>query len=189
MLANRNPLYPSAARELYAILVGPAERQLRDTKTICIVPDGVLWNVPFQALLTPTDRFLIEHHALYYAPSLSVLREMNRKGAAERRVATSLIAFGNPVISKDEQRSADLCPLPEAETEVTTIAKNFGDSKFFIGRNASEETFKTEAPNYAVVHLATHGVIDNRQPLFSHLLLTKSESDPENDGRLEARET
>jgi len=36
--------------------------------------------------------------------------------------------------------------------------------------------------------LATHGVIDNRQPLYSHLLLTKTEGDPENDGRLEARQ-
>src|SRR5467141_1398113 len=79
-------------------------------------------------------------------------------------------------------------PLPEAETEVTSIAKNFGHSKLFVGRDASEEVFKSEAPAYAVVHLATHGVIDNRQPLYSHLLLTKTEGDPENDGRLEARE-
>jgi CHAT domain-containing protein len=31
-------------------------------------------------------------------------------------------------------------------------------------------------------------VIDNRQPLYSHLLLTKTEGDPDNDGRLEARQ-
>jgi CHAT domain-containing protein len=41
---------------------------------------------------------------------------------------------------------------------------------------------------YSVIRLATHGVIDNRQPLYSHLLLTKTEGDPENDGRLEARQ-
>jgi CHAT domain-containing protein len=40
----------------------------------------------------------------------------------------------------------------------------------------------------ASIHLATHGIIDNRQPLYSHLLLTKSEGDAENDGLLEARE-
>jgi CHAT domain-containing protein len=44
------------------------------------------------------------------------------------------------------------------------------------------------APTYSTIHLATHGTIDNRQPLYSHLLLTKSEGDPENDGLLEARE-
>ena len=34
----------------------------------------------------------------------------------------------------------------------------------------------------------THGVLDNRHPLYSHLLLTKTEGDLENDGLLEARE-
>jgi CHAT domain-containing protein len=48
--------------------------------------------------------------------------------------------------------------------------------------------FKARAPGFSVIHLATHGVIDNRNPLFSHLLLTKSEGDPDDDGLLEARE-
>jgi CHAT domain-containing protein len=44
------------------------------------------------------------------------------------------------------------------------------------------------APTYSTIHLATHGVLDNRQPLYSHLVLTKTDGDPENDGLLEARE-
>ena len=44
------------------------------------------------------------------------------------------------------------------------------------------------APTYGTIHLATHGVLDNRHPLYSHLLLTKTEGDPENERRLEARE-
>ena len=187
-LAEQRLGYASTARELYTLLIAPAEQQLRDVGTICIVPDSFLWNVAFQALMTPNEHFLIEDHALYYAPSLSVLREMNRrKGGMNNR---SLLAFGNPVIGKDEQRNADLCPLPEAEQEVSSIAKSFDEknSRVFIGRDASEKSFKTLAPTYSIVHLATHGVIDNRHPLYSHLLLTKTEGDPENDGRLEARQ-
>ena len=189
-LAEQRLGYATAASELYALLIGPAEQQLRGIGTICIVPDSFLWNVPFQALMTPSEHFLIEDHALYYAPSLSVLREMNRKKETGATTNTSLIAFGNPVVGKDEQRNADLCPLPEAEQEVSSIAKSFDEknSRVFIGRDASEKSFKTLAPTYSIVHLATHGVIDNRQPLYSHLLLTKTEGDPENDGRLEARQ-
>src|SRR5205814_8005152 len=166
------------------------EQQLRGIGTICVVPDSFLWNVPFQALMTQSEHFLIEDHTLYYAPSLSVLWEMNRKKGTGAMTNTSLIAFGNPVVGKDEQRNADLCPLPEAEQEVSSIAKSFDqrNSKVFIGRDASEKSFKTLAPTYSMIHLATHGVIDNRQPLYSHLLLTKTEGDPENDGRLEARQ-
>jgi CHAT domain-containing protein len=189
-LAEQRLSYASGARELYTLLIGPAEEQLRNVGTVCIVPDSFLWNVSFQALMTPSEHFLVEDHALYYAPSLSVLREMNRKKGVGTTTKTSLIAFGNPVVGKDEQRNAELCPLPEAEQEVSSIAKSFAqkDSRVFIGREASEKTFKALAQTYSVIHLATHGVIDNRQPLYSHLLLTKTEGDPENDGRLEARQ-
>lgn len=100
-----------------------------------------------------------------------------------------LLAFGNPVIGRDEQRNEDLCPLPEAETEVSTISKTFGasSSKVLIGRKASESSFRTLAPSHTTIHIATHGVIDNRQPLYSHLLLMKTEGDPDNDGLKHAR--
>ena len=61
-------------------------------------------------------------------------------------------------------------------------------NRVFTGREATEKTFRALAPTYSTIHLATHGIIDNRQPLYSHLLLTKTEGDPENDGLLEARE-
>jgi CHAT domain-containing protein len=189
-LAEHQSGYGNAARELYALLIAPAEQQLRNVGTICIVPDSFLWNVPFQALMTPSERFLIEDHAVYYAPSLSVLHEMNPKRSASENMRPSLIAFGNPVIGKDEQRNTDVCPLPEAEQEVSSIARSFDSKtgKILIGRDATEKTFKSLAPAYSIIHLATHGIIDNRQPLYSHLLLTKTEGDPDNDGRLEARQ-
>lgn len=189
-LANRHPDFAGVARELYATLIEPAGQQLRGISTICIVPDGFLWNLPFQALITNSNHYLIEDHALYYAPSLSVLREMIKEKGPKTSREASLIAFGNPLIGKDEQPNEERCPLPEAETEVKSVAKTFGSagSKIFIGREASEKTFRALASTYATVHLATHGILDNRQPLYSHLLLTKTEGDPENDGLLEARE-
>jgi CHAT domain-containing protein len=102
----------------------------------------------------------------------------------------SFIAFANPVIGRDEKLNQDLCPLPEAETEIAEVAAAARPKvkKIFVGRDADEKTFKALAPVYATIHLATHGVLDNRDPLYSHLLLTKTESDVENDGSLEARE-
>jgi CHAT domain-containing protein len=188
-LSDRHPDYASLGHELYSLLVEPAAKQLSGIDTICIVPDSFLWNLPFQALMSKGDRYLIEDHALYYAPSLSVLREMTKSKESQNGRA-SLLAFGNPIIGKDEQRNEELCPLPEAEAEVTSVTKSFGSagSKVFIGRGASEKTFRALAPTYATIHLATHGVLDNRHPLYSHLLLTKTEGDLENDGLLEARE-
>ena len=189
-LANRHPDFANTARELYAALIEPAIDQLSNISTICIVPDGFLWNVPFQALMSTSNRYLIEDRALYYAPSLSVLSEMDRARASQDKRPASIIAFGNPVIGRDEQRNEELCPLPEAATEVTSIAKTLTgvNKRVLIGREASEQTFRAIAPTFTTIHLATHGVLDNRQPLYSHLLLTKTEGDSVNDGLLEARE-
>ncbi len=190
LLANRHPDFATTARELYAVLIEPAAYQLRRGATICIVPDGSLWNLPFQALMATSDRYLLEEHALYYVPSLTVLSEMTKARSGKEREQTSLIALGNPVIGKDERRDTELRQLPETETEVVSVAKAFRSSgvKVFIGREATEKVFKTSAPTYSTIHLATHGVLDNKQPLYSHLLLTKTDGDSENDGHLEGRE-
>jgi CHAT domain-containing protein len=189
MLAERHPNHRTVSRELYRLLIEPVAKELQDIRTVCIVPDGFLWTLPFQALTTNRRNYLVEQYALYYAPSLSVLHEISDR---TRQTITngSLIAFGNPVIGRDEKLNQDLCPLPEAETEVAEVAAAARSKmkKVLIGRDADEKSFKALAPTYATIHLATHGVLNNRDPLYSHLLLTKTEGDVENDGSLEARE-
>ena len=189
-LANRHPDFAGMARDLYSLLIEPASQQLRGSSTICIVPDDFLWNLPFQALLNGDNRYFIEDVALYYAPSLTVLREMTKERPGTNKRATSLLALGNPTIAKGENLNNEVYPLPEAEIEVKSVAKSLRStsSRILIGREASEKTFKALAPAYSTIHLATHGVLDNTQPLYSHLLLTRTVDDPENDGLLEARE-
>jgi len=189
MLAVRHPNHRTLSRELYQLLIEPIAKELQDVRTICIVPDGLLWTLPFQALTTKRGNYLVEQYAIYYAPSLSVLHEMKER-TKETISNGSLIAFGNPVIGRDEKLNQDLCPLPEAETEVAEVAANVRSKvkKIFVGRDADEKSFKALAPGYATIHLATHGVLDNRNPLYSYLLLTNTERDIENDGSLEARE-
>ncbi len=189
MLAERHPNHRAVSRELYQLLIEPVAKELQNVRTVCIVPDSFLWTLPFQALTTKRRNYLVEQYALYYAPSLSVLHEMNDR-SGQRITNESLIAFGNPVIGRDEKLNQDLCPLPEAETEVAEVAATvpFKLKRVLVGREADEKSFKALAPDYATIHLATHGVLDNRDPLYSHLLLTKTEGDIENDGSLEARE-
>jgi len=189
MLAARNPNHRTLSRELYHLLIEPVADELQNVRTVCIVPDGFLWTLPFQALTTNGGNYLVEQYALYYAPSLSVLHEMNDR-TRQTSSSRSLIAFGNPVIGRDEKLNKDLCPLPEAETEVAEVAATASSKvkKVLVGRDADEKSFKAFAPDYATIHLATHGVLDNRDPLYSHLLLTKTDGDIENDGSLEARE-
>lgn len=195
MMADRLPVSAPLCRELYDLLVKPAELQLQGKETICIIPDGVLWELPFQAMQPGQGRYLIEDYAVYYAPSLSVLAEIGRKKKEAKHASPSLLAFGNPIIGgetvaqlREVRRGESFTPLPDAETEVRNLARIFGPqrSKVFTGAQADESSFRALAPAYQALYFATHGVLDNRHPLYSYLLLAKTGED--DDGLLEARE-
>lgn len=188
-LAERQPDYASLGRELYGLLIEPAASELQNIKTICIIPEEFLWTLPFQALTNRRGNYLIQDYSLFYAPSFSVLSEMALR-RQQQNSKKSLIAFGNPVIDRNEKLTKNLHPLPETEIEVAAIAATTRTQMktILVKRKADEKTFKTLAPQYATIHLATHGVLNNREPLNSYLLLTKTEDETENDGLLHARE-
>lgn len=198
MLAERNLSYQDTARQLYDLLLKPAEEQLRGKKTVCMVPDRALWELPFQALQPRTGVHLVEDHTLFYAPSLGVLREVTkqRNSGNSSRSAQTLLAFGNPQLSggpSAKTRGAEFekfGPLPEAEEEVKTLGQIYGaaNSRVFIGPEAREKVAKTEADKFEVLHFATHGLLDNRNPMFSYLTMAQTAGDPNEDGLLEARE-
>lgn len=187
-LAERQPDYVPLGRELYRLLVGPAASELQDISTLCIIPDGFLWTLPFQVLTTTRGSYLVQEHSLYYAPSLSVLKELTLR-QRQQSSKESLVAFGNPVIANETLRH-DLHPLPETEAEVVAVATAVRApiKRVLVGRQADEKTFKSVAAQYATIHLATHGVLDNRDPLNSYLFLSKTDGDPESDGLLHAYE-
>jgi len=188
-LAERQPDYASLGRELYRLLIEPAANELENIKTICIIPDEFLWTLPFQALTTTRGNYLIQDYSLFYAPSFTVLNEMTLR-RQQQNSKESLLAFGNPVVGRSGKPKQNLHPLPETEVEVAAIAATTRTQmkKVLVRREADEKTFKTLAPQYATIHLATHGVLDDRDPLNSYLLLTKTEDETENDGLLHARE-
>jgi len=188
-LAERQPDYASLGHELYRLLIEPAANELQNINTLCIIPDEFLWTLPFQALINRRGHYLIEDYSLFYAPSFSVLNEMALR-RHQQNSQESLVAFGNPMIDSNGKLKQNLHPLPEAETEVAAVATAVRTQmkKVLVGSKADEKTFKTLAPQYATIHLATHGVLDNREPLNSYVLLTKTEDETENDGLLHARE-
>ncbi len=195
-LANRDFAYRDAARGLYDLLVAPAAAQLKGKTNLIVVPDGPIWELPMQALVSPSGSFLIQDAALSYAPSLTFLRDI-RSRRRNTSATRELLAIGNPTLSggaagkvKAIYSSVELGPLPEAEREVTDLAHIYGQerSAIHLGSNAREDSWKRQAGNYRVLHLATHGIMDDANPLYSRLLLSSSPSNAGDDGFLEAWE-
>ncbi|MGH9939596.1 MAG: CHAT domain-containing protein, partial [Blastocatellia bacterium] len=101
-IANRSDDAQTQARELYDLMLKPAQEQIAGRKHLIIAPDAVSWNLPFQALRTEDGRYLIENYAVSYAPSLTALGAIStlRARPRPRRAAPpALLALVNPSLS------------------------------------------------------------------------------------------
>ena len=194
-LAGGSVRYRAPARALYDLLLAPARRELAGKRVVCVVPDGVLWRLPFEALLAPDGRFAVERRSFFYAPSIGVYRDVvGRRKQRGAPPAHMLAAFGNPAVEgararvQPVYRSIDLAPLPDAEREAKQIARLWGArSSVYTGRAAREEAAKREMQRARIVHFAAHGIFDDNNPMFSHIVLAQGERSPE-DGALQAWE-
>jgi CHAT domain-containing protein/tetratricopeptide (TPR) repeat protein len=196
-LAGRELGIRAPAGRLYQLLLKPAEAQLQGKTNLIIVPDDKLWELPFQGLIAGDDRYVIETSAVSSSPSLTVLREMKaqRNKHWVNEASLTLLALGNPAIGRGtleraalSLRGAKLVPLPTAEQEVKALGPLYGaaHSKIYIGPEAREDRVKTEAGQADVLHFATHGILNDAEPMYSHLVLARG--DKNEDGLLEAWE-
>ena len=180
-IASQDLAFVTLARELYQLLLAPVEGELNQQSGLIVLPDGPLWDVPFQALQPRPKHFLIEDTAISYVPSLTVLKDTLNASREEKDQPPELLALGNPANSAEK--------LPEAERQVRELQKLYGENRSHVltGSAATEEAFKTEAGKYRVVHIASHAMLDDASPMYSHILLAKTGTSAE-DGILEARE-
>jgi CHAT domain-containing protein/tetratricopeptide (TPR) repeat protein len=192
LLADRRPDFRKTARALHGTLIAPIADLLAKRRSWILIPDGPLWNLPFQALLDSRGTYVAEQAAIVYAPSVAAWMEMSGKpNATAVGTRRELLAFGNPTTPAAtgvEGSRGTLAPLPEAETEVKGAARFYGaESAVYIRGEATEERFKAEAPRYRVLHVAGHGILNDASPMHSYLLLAPGDGKTE-DGYLEAGE-
>jgi CHAT domain-containing protein len=194
-LAARDLGVRGEARRLCETLLGPLRRELPSYDRLLVVPDGPLWELPFQALECRPGRYLLEDRAVSYAPSFTALLEMSRResrGGATRE----LLALGDPLLDDGRRRQvaslhrgADLGPLPEAADEVRALGRLYGaGSVVYVGQEAREQRVKAEAGRHRLLHFAAHGLLNDASPLYSQLVLARPAPGEAEDGLLEAWE-
>lgn len=193
--------YENAAKDLYNVLVQPALRAAPSEKVL-IVPDGVLFYLPFEALVRSDGRFLIEQQSVNYAPSVSAFLTLPAPSSRD-----TLLAYGDPIFSaaragqattdhsmqvRSVMRAAglNLSALPNSRTEVQQIAKAFppGRATVRVGNDATEASVKADdLTRYGTLHFATHALFDERVPSRSGIMLNLVNTGRE-DGVLRAAE-
>ena len=201
-LANRSLGWQEGAVSLGRVLLGPVAERLGRARRVVIVPDGPLWDLPFQVLTWQDGGgCLVDRLPISYAPSAGFLAQVRHgaenKARQKTKDAPRLLAIGNPALGGDAENQpaaalmgGTLAPLSFAEDEVRQLGALYGAerSSVMIGGEAREEIFKQSAPKYDILHLATHGLLNDANPLYSCLLMAQTGLAPGEDGLLEARE-
>ena len=184
--------FVSSARDCYEMFFAPiAEDIPNSTLRLTLVPDGMLNYIPFEVLLSsqPVDKgmidytnldYLIKRYEFNYSYSATLLQRKKRQG----RRANNMKCLG--FAPSYEGLSEDLVNLPGAERELKGIEKIF-NGKYFYGKEATKAEFKRELGSYGIIHLATHGSANTKNPLNSTLAFAKG-SDSREDAALFAYE-
>ncbi len=170
------------AYQLYQDVVQPAESFLQGTHTLLIVPDGALHYLPFEMVVTqPPAAYLIQNYAIVYAPSASVLKPEILYYSEEEGQPTQTCFALAPFHEKSHTESAQLrkafqnlklSQLASSEQEVKTIVSIFpSGGKYLLGAEATESAMRRHAGAYRYVHVATHGLIDPKQAMYSGIAL------------------
>jgi CHAT domain-containing protein/tetratricopeptide (TPR) repeat protein len=168
----------ASPRNAYEVLIQPIADLLPTDPNarVIFIPQDSLLLVPFQALQDATGKFLIEKHTLLMAPSIQALSLIKKY---EQNQTSNALVIGNP-----SPMPEPLVPLPGAETEAKTIAQIL-NTQALIGAQAKESTVLQKIPQARIIHLATHGLLDDQQGLQSSLAFAPSEN---NNGLLTAEE-
>ncbi|MBD2165342.1 CHAT domain-containing protein [Calothrix membranacea FACHB-236] len=154
------PLQQQNLQELYQILIAPIASHLpaNPNERVIFIPHQSLFLVPFAALQDKNNEYLIEKHTILTAPAIQML-ELTRK-QRQKLTAKDVLVIGNPTMPKVGIPPVQLEPLLGAEQEAKTIASLL-NSKAIIGDDATKAAFKQKLSSARVIHLATHGLLDD----------------------------
>jgi CHAT domain-containing protein/Tfp pilus assembly protein PilF len=190
---------PADSADLSRMVLGPLRDDLRG-KRVVVIPDGALAYIPFDALYIAPGRRLIEGSNVTEVVSLSSLK-LVRDRARDRAPAPKLAAvFADPVFGlKDPRlhpgagtaalavsnaelmRSANdagltsLDRLVSTRREAAAIAALVPPAKLWeaLDFDASSAAVKdSKLADYRIVHFATHGLMNSRDPHLSGLVFS-----------------
>ena len=179
---------------LHQLLIDPIASLLpKDPNAhVIFIPQASLFQVPFPALQDASGTYLIQKHTILTAPSIQVLDltrqqrlKLVQKPANDRGRA---LVLGNPTmpsvsLSPGEPKR-QLSALPGAEAEARSIAPLL-NTQAILGAQGTKAAIVQKMPQASIIHLATHGLLDDVRGLASAIALAPSGTD---DGLLTAEE-
>jgi CHAT domain-containing protein len=177
----RSSWNPNIAITLYRQLLVPLKDEIAKAKRLLICPNGVLWKVPFCALIDNGNasperaHFLVETKPIHYVLSISVYAELKSELYRKRSAGPAFVGFGDPSYEMSNQSNslgAVFARIPLTGIQVKAISRMYNVPPY-VGSAASRYSVMKHAPGARRVHFAVHAVAnEGRDPLSSYLALS-----------------
>jgi CHAT domain-containing protein len=185
----------SLDRDLGTRLLDPVVAELAPgVRRLVIIPDGPLHRLPFDALRLADGRLAVERFAITMAPSAGVLQELWRRAAAAPATGPTahILALGDPrfAVTRPARDAAGqafieafaaaggLPRLPGSAREARLVGRYADSAEVRLGDSASEAYLeRARLDRFAVIHLATHAIVDDRSVARTAIALTPGPND------------
>jgi len=189
--------YENKSHQLFKEILLPAIESLNPAiNHLKIIPHRILNFVPFEALVAnkqgkpksfqSLDYLIRQYEISYGNSSSSVVKESSKKETLFNNSA-DVLAMAPTFDNRDIKEKNELRTLQWADTEVNKISDYFTVEKV-IGEKANEEKFRSLANQFQIVHLATHGLINDENPFYSKIVFAHQKSDSIHDGYVHTEE-
>jgi CHAT domain-containing protein len=163
---------------LYEKLIGPVYDKIRN-KRLIIVPHNHLTKIPFEVLIAekpkPHQRpdykslnYLIKEFPIAYAYSANLLLDQDQG----RKFGSGTAIFLPDYNSYKGKKESQLFPELKGAANEANIIKRISHGKLFSFRLGDELTFKKKAAKYRVLHIASHTLLDEKNPSLSYIAMT-----------------
>jgi CHAT domain-containing protein len=164
---------------LYELLLSEPLKDLKDNhlniKRLRLVKDGLLGYISFETLLTQPSNtnqgknvpYLLQDYAVSELYSNTLLTHLEKSNYTD---GFGGFAISYPSIADNASATRGVMnPLRFSKKEVRAIYELFGGDTF-MDQDATKRAFITEAPNYGILHLTMHGILNMNNPLESALV-------------------
>ena len=148
-------LLPTLA-ERYKMIIAPVADFL-DQPELVIVPDRVLYKVPFAALMDESGNYLSEAYRIRIVPSLTTLG-LIQDSPVDYHSQTGALIVGDPDVRDVYYKGCfgELSRLPSAKKEAEMIGKLIG-ARPLLRKEATKEAVLQNIRSVSLIHFAAHG--------------------------------
>lgn len=141
-------------------VIAPVYDLVKDSERLIIIPDDELNYLPFETLLAPEKKYLVELFSIQYQYSAAMLNTAHI--SMKRHETLSVAPFS--VSAGYGARQDVYNKLNYSGEEISKLK-----GKILLDSKATKRNFLEQTNKFPVVHLATHAEVNDKDPLRSYI--------------------